>query len=677
MLVEPNIRPAAPDESAELRKRLLVGGLLAIGVLVLSLVPAVQFRYWQWIALALGAPVVLWGAWPAHRAACRAARCAAVTGDTLTSLGSLAALGWSGYILLFEAAGEPGLIHPPSPTVGRDGLYLDAAAGTVLFLLVTRWLQAWARRRAGAGGPELGASGVTVLRDGAEMPASIVELGSGSRFVVRPGETIAADGVVVEGSSAVDTSLLTGAGTPVEVRAGEVVAGGSVNVGGRLVVRATAVGPDTRLARMTRQVATAQHGRTAAQRLADRSSGPLGSFVLGSAVATLGYWLGAGAGPAYAVGAAVAVLAVAGPSALGLAAPLALITAIGRGARLGYLIKAPEVLDSLCRVDTIVLDKTGTVTTGVMALQGVQPSEGVAADLALRLAGAVEQASEHPIGRAIAAAARAAADGELPGVAEFDSMAGLGVRGLIAEVDDERVIAHAVLVGRPALLAEHGIELPADLITARAATEEAGHTSVVVAWDGVARAVLAVSDTVEPTSIEAVRRLRASGLRPMLLTGDTGGAARALAEQIGIDPDGVLAEVQPEDKADVVRRLQGEGHGVAVVGDGVADAEALAVADFGVAVGRGDGDLRVASGELLGIVAGIRLIRRTRTVIRWNLGWLAVYHAVAVPLAAAGLVQPLLGAAGAAISSAVVVANCLRLRRIAGSATTGPKPNVT
>jgi Cu+-exporting ATPase len=660
----PAAESAPSDQLVDLRRRLVVGAPLTAGVLALPLVPALPFGYRPWLALALAAPVVLWGAWPVHRAALRFAGRASMTGDTLVSLGSSAALGWSLYSLLAGALGHAEPVRSLPLIPGSDLLYLDAATGIVVLLLVTRYLQARGRRRAAVF--DARTSGVTVLRHGDEVPATIGELEAGSHFVARPGETIAADGVVVEGSSAVDTSLLTGAGNPVEVRAGELVAAGSVNVGGRLVVRASALGPDTRLARTARQVAAAQRGRTALQRRAEQVSAMVAPVVLGVAVAVLGFRLGAGASPTFAVGSVLAVLVVAVPAALGLAVPLAVLTGTGRGAQLGILIRSAEVVDALRRVDTVVLDKTGTVTSGAMTVRGVHPADGVPAELALRLAGAVEQACAHPVGRAITAAAVAAADGELPGVAEFDSLAGLGVRGLIAEVEDGRVVAHAVLVGRPALLTEHGIELPDDLVSAREAAEAAGHTAVAVAWDGVARAVLAVGDVLRPASGRAMRRLRGLGLRPVLLTGDTGNAARVLAEQVGVEPEWVLAEVRPEDKVDVVRRLQDDGRRVAVIGDGIDDAEALAVADFAVAVGgRADGHLTVTSGELPRIVDGLRLVRRIRVVITGNLGWLLAHHLVALPLAAAGLLHPLAAAGAAAASSAVVVVNCLRLRRFA------------
>jgi len=691
----PDAAAATPpvDPTAALPRRLAVSAALALPVIVLSMVPMWQFRYWQWIALALAAPVVVWGAWPFHTAAARFLRRGEASMDTLVSIGTIAALGWSLYALLFGTAGEPGMTHPFSITVGpsngADAIYLEVAAGVTVFILLGRYIESRSKRRAGAAMRALlglGAKDVAVLRDGAEVRVPVGLLGVGDRFVVRPGETIAADGTVAEGSSAVDASMLTGEANPVEVRPGDPVTGGCVNVGGRLVVLATRVGTDTQLARIARLVAEAQNGKAEAQRLADRVSGVFVPVVIGLAVATLGFWLGAGAGPGTAITTAVAVLIIACPCALGLATPTALLAGTGRGAQLGILIKGPEVLESTRRVDTVLLDKTGTVTTGSMTVHRVQPADGVAADQALRLAGAVEQASEHPVGRAIAAAATEAAAvaiSELPGVAEFDSTAGLGVRGVVAELEGEAVVAHAVLVGRPALLAEHDIELPPELVAAREAAEAAGYTAVAVAWDGVARAVIAVGDAVKPTSAEAVRRLQELGLRPMLLTGDNGAAARTVADQVGIDPDAVIAEVQPADKVAVVRRLQGEGRVVAMVGDGVNDAAALAVADLGLALGTGTdaaieaGDLTVVRGDLLAVADAIRLARRTLAVIKGNLFWAFAYNVAALPLAAVGLLNPMIAAAAMAFSSVFVVTNSLQLRRFragtvpAGSVTTG------
>ncbi len=659
-----------PDPTRALRDRLLVCAALALPVVVLSMVPALQFTYWQWISLTLAAPVVVWGAWPFHRAAWTNLRHGAATMDTLVSVGMLAASGWSLYALLLGSAGTPGMKHPFSFTGGggADAIYLEVAAGVTVFVLAGRYVEARSKRRAGAALRtllDLGAKEVTVLRDGTETRVPVAELGAGDRFVVRPGETVAADGVVEDGRSAVDVSMITGESLPAETGPGDAVVGGCTNSSGRLVVRATRVGSDTQLARMARLVEDAQNGKAAVQRLADRVSGVFVPVVIAAAVATLGFWLGSGAGAATAFTAAVAVLIIACPCALGLATPTALLVGTGRGAQLGVLIKGPEVLESTRRVDTIVLDKTGTLTTGRMALLDVAPGEGVGEDEALRLAAAVEQASEHPVGRAVTLAALERF-GTLPDVAEFDSLPGLGVRGVVSELTGDVVIAHAVLVGRPALLAEHGVELPAELELAVKEAEAVGRTAVTVAWDGDARAVLVVGDEVRPTSAEAVRRLRALGLTPMLLTGDNADAARAVAARVGIDE--VIAEVLPEEKVSTVTRLQGEGRVVAMVGDGVNDAAALATADLGLAIGTGTdaaieaSDLTLVRGDLLAAVDAIRLARRTLAVIKGNLFWAFAYNVAALPLAAAGLLNPMIAGAAMAFSSVFVVTNSLRLR---------------
>jgi P-type Cu+ transporter len=673
------------DPTRPLRDRLSGSAVLAAPVLAMSMVPALQFTHWQWISLALAGPVVAWGAWPFHRAAWTNLRHGAATMDTLISMGTLAALGWSLYALLLGTAGAPGMTHPftltGAPTDGAGAIYLEVAAGVTVFILAGRYLEARSRRRSGAALRallEVGAKDVAVLRGGSEVRVPVAALAVGDRFVVRPGEKIATDGTVEDGSSAVDASMVTGESVPAEVGPGNAVVGGCVNAGGRLVVRATRVGADTQLARIARLVEDAQSGKAQVQRLADRVSAVFVPVVIALAVATLGFWLGSGAGAAGAFTAAVAVLIIACPCALGLATPTALLVGTGRGARLGVLIRGPEVLESTRRVDTVVLDKTGTVTTGVMELIAVHPADGVPAADALRLAGAVEDASEHPLGRAIAAAARAASSGELPGVAEFDSHPGLGVRGVVAELHGATVVAHAVLVGRVALLAEHGIELPPELAAHRDAAEADGCTAIAVAWDGVPRAVLVVADSVRPTSAEAVRRLRGLGLTPVLLTGDNGAAARAVAARIGIEPGPgtVIAEVAPEDKVAVVRRLQSEGRVVAMVGDGVNDAAALAVADLGLAMGTGSdaaiesSDLTLVRGDLLAAVDAIRLSRRTLRTIKGNLFWAFAYNVAALPLAAAGLLNPMLAGAAMAFSSVFVVTNSLRLRRFRAIAAT-------
>jgi Cu+-exporting ATPase len=688
-LPAPPHEPAAaePDDPTRaLRDRLLVSMGLAIPVVAMSMIPALQFEYWQWISLTLAAPVVVWGAWPFHRAAWTNLRHGAATMDTLVSMGTLAALGWSLYALLFGMAGMPGMTHPftltIAPTEAGSAIYLEVAAGVTAFILAGRYAEARSKRRAGAALRallDLGAKDVAVLGDnGVENRRPIAALGVGDRFVVRPGETIATDGVVEDGRSAVDVSMITGESVPAEVREGDTVVGGCTNAGGRLVVRATRVGADTQLARMARLVEEAQNGKAAVQRLADRVSGVFVPIVIALAAATLGFWLGTGAGAAEAFTAAVAVLIIACPCALGLATPTALLVGTGRGAQLGVLIKGPEVLESTRRVDTIVLDKTGTVTTGRMTVHDVHTAPGVDDDTALRLAGAVEQASEHPIAAAIA---RAAQDrfGPLPGVADFDSRAGLGVSGVVAEIHDDGVdarsadaarvvVAHAVLVGRPALLAEHDIVLPAELTVAQEKAEAVGRTAVAVAWDGVARAVIVVGDTVKPESADAIRRLRGLGLTPVLLTGDNAAAAVAVAAEVGIADDAVIADVRPEEKVAVVKRLQGEGKVVAMVGDGVNDAAALATADLGLAIGTGTdvaieaSDLTLVRGDLLAAVDAIRLSRRTLAVIKGNLFWAFAYNVAALPLAAAGLLNPMIAGAAMAFSSVFVVTNSLRLR---------------
>ncbi len=672
---EAEAEPTPTDPTRPLRDRLVISAVLAVPVVLLAMVPALQFVYWQWISLVLAAPVVVWGAWPFHRAAWTNLRHGAATMDTLVSMGTLAALGWSLYALLLGTAGVPGMTHPFTFTVERGGgagsIYLEVAAGVTVFILAGRYVEARSKRQAGAALRallDLGAKEVTVLRGSVEVRVPVGDLTVDDRFVVRPGETVAADGVVEDGTSAVDASMITGESLPVEVVRGDSVVGGCTNSSGRLVVRATRVGSDTQLARMARLVEDAQNGKAAVQRLADRVSGVFVPVVIVLAVATLGFWLGSGAGADAAFTAAVAVLIIACPCALGLATPTALLVGTGRGAQLGVLIKGPEVLESTRRVDTIVLDKTGTLTTGRMSLHGVHAADGVDSGEALRLAAAVEQASEHPVGRAIAAAAQERF-GVLPGVSEFDSLPGLGVRGLVSELSGEVVIAHAVLVGRPALLAEHDIAMPDPLAADFERAQGQGHTAVAVAWDGVARAVIEVGDSLRVGSADAVRRLRELGLRPMLLTGDNAEAAAAVAAQVGIAPDDVVAGVLPEGKVATITRLQGEGKVVAMVGDGVNDAAALATADLGLAIGTGTdaaieaSDLTLVRGDLLAAVDAIRLSRRTLAVIKGNLFWAFAYNVAALPLAASGLLNPMIAGATMAFSSVFVVTNSLRLRR--------------
>ncbi|MDQ0760950.1 heavy metal translocating P-type ATPase [Streptomyces canus] len=655
----PAEEPSRDDpELTALRQRLLVSVALAVPVVALSMIPALQFDNWQWIALALASPVVVWGAWPFHRAAWTNIRHTAATMDTLVSVGTLAAFGWSLWALFFGDAGMPGMRERFELTAGgMDGastIYLEVAAGVTAFILLGRYLEARAKRRAGAALRalmELGAKDVSVLRDGREVRIPAERLGVGDRFVVRPGEKIATDGTVVEGASAVDASMLTGESVPVDVGVGDLVTGATVNAGGRIVVAATRVGADTRLARMAKLVEDAQNGKAEVQRLADRVSAVFVPAVILIAVGTFGGWLGATGDTVAAFTAAVAVLIIACPCALGLATPTALMVGTGRGAQLGILIKGPEVLESTRRVDTVVLDKTGTVTTGRMALQEVHVVQDADEQQVLRLAGALEHASEHPVARAIAVGAEERV-GPLPEAEGFENVPGKGVRG--------RVEGHEVVVGRLIDV------LPAELARAKEEAERDGRTAVVVGWDGVARGVLAVADAVKETSAEAVGSLRALGLTPVLLTGDNRVVAEAVARAVGIDE--VIAEVLPEDKVAAVRRLQGEGRVVAMVGDGVNDAAALAAADLGLAMGTGTdaaieaGDLTLVRGDLRVAADAIRLSRRTLSTIKGNLVWAFGYNVAALPLAAAGLLNPMIAGAAMAFSSVFVVTNSLRLR---------------
>ncbi|WP_280508445.1 heavy metal translocating P-type ATPase [Nocardia flavorosea] len=667
---EENAATEPADPTDALRTRLLVALVLTIPVIAMAMIPALQFTNWQWLSLTLAAPVVVWGALPFHRAALTNLRHATATMDTLVSLGTLAAFGWSLYALFWGTAGTPGMTHPFEFTIARmDGtgsIYLEAAAGVTTFILAGRYFEAKSKRRAGAALRallELGAKEVSVLRptgtdNWTEERIPVEQLATGDRFVVRPGEKIATDGVIVDGSSAVDVSMLTGESVPVEVGPQDSVAGATVNVGGRITVQATRVGSDTQLAQMARMVEDAQSGKAQAQRLADRISGVFVPIVIALAVATLGFWLGTGGSVAAAFTAAVAVLIIACPCALGLATPTALMVGTGRGAQLGILIKGPEVLENTRRVDTVVLDKTGTVTTGKMALLDVVAAAGEDTDEVLRLAGSLEDSSEHPIAKAIADGARQQIGALLP-VEGFRNNAGLGVEGVVD--------GHAVLVGRTGLLAEYALNLDDDLRDAMHAAEAEGRTAVAIGWDGKARGVLVVADTVKPTSAEAVSRLRALGLTPIMLTGDNTTAAKAIARQVGIDE--VIAEVLPQDKVAVIERLQGEGRTVAMVGDGVNDAAALARADLGLAIGTGTdiaieaADLTLVRGDLTAAPDAIRLARRTLGTIKGNLFWAFGYNVAMIPLAMAGLLNPMLAAAAMAFSSVFVVSNSLRLRR--------------
>lgn len=664
--------PRDDSELNSLRRRLWASGVLAVPVIVLSMVPAFQFTGWQWVSLVLATPVILWGAWPFHRAAWTNLRHAAATMDTLVSVGTLAAYLWSLYALFLGHAGMLGMRHEFSFAIqrsdGASNIYLEVAAGVTMFLLAGRYFEKRSKRQAGAALRallELGAKDVTVLRDGGEHRIPVAELRVGDEFVVRPGEKIATDGTVVDGVSAVDASMITGESVPVDVGPGDAVAGATVNTLGRLVVRASRVGNDTQLARMARLVEDAQSGKAEVQRLADRISGVFVPVVIGIALLTLAAWLLLGQPIATAFTAAVAVLIIACPCALGLATPTALLVGTGRGAQLGILIKGPEVLESTRRVDTVVLDKTGTVTSGTMELDQVLTAGGDPTDrlTALRLAGALEHASEHPIARAIARGAEAAA-GELPPVSGFRNEQGLGVRGTVEGLD--------VLAGREAFLAAERLTLPEDLRRAKAEAEAQGRTAVVVGWDGEVRAVLTVADRLKPSSAEAVRRLKGLGLEPVLLTGDNEAVARRIAAEVGIER--VVAEVLPQDKVDVVRGLQAEGRVVAMAGDGVNDAAALAAADLGLAMGTGTdaaieaSDLTLVRGDLLGAVDAIRLSRATLRTIKVNLFWAFAYNVAAIPLAALGLLNPMIAGAAMAFSSVFVVGNSLRLRRFRSTA---------
>jgi Cu+-exporting ATPase len=638
-----------------LRARLWISVALAVPVVLLAMVPAWQFTNWQWLSAILATPVVAYGALPFHRAAWANLRHGAATMDTLISVGVLAAYGWSMYALFLGTAGEPGMTHDSG-----DAIYLEVAAGVTAAILAGRYFEARAKRRAGAALRallELGAKDVAVVRGGRESRIPTDQLVVGDLFVVRPGEKVATDGMVEEGTSAVDASMLTGEPVPVEVGPGDAVAGATVNAGGRLVVRATRIGADTQLAQMARLVEEAQTGKAAVQRLADRVSAVFVPIVIALAMATLGFWLGAGASAATAFAAAVAVLIIACPCALGLATPTALLVGTGRGAQLGILIKGPEVLESTRRVDTVVLDKTGTVTAGRMSLVDTVTAAGVSDVDALRLAGAVEHASEHPIARAIAGAAP-----ELPPVSDFTNLEGLGVSGVVDGIP--------VLVGRPGLLTDRGLSLPDELAAAVDAARAQGRTAIAVGWDGAVRAVFVVADTVKPTSAAAVRDLRDLGLTPVLLTGDNAAAARSVSEQVGIEQ--VIAEVLPADKVDVVKRLQAEGRVVAMVGDGINDAAALAQADLGLAMGTGTdvaieaSDLTLVRGDLRVAADAIRLSRRTLATIKGNLFWAFAYNVAALPLAASGLLNPMIAGAAMALSSVFVVSNSLRLRTFRG-----------
>ncbi|WP_063005967.1 heavy metal translocating P-type ATPase [Nocardia salmonicida] len=661
---------AEADPTASLRTRLIVSALLTVPVIAMAMIPALQFTNWQWLSLTLAAPVVIWGALPFHKAAWTNLKHGTATMDTLVSMGTLAAFGWSLYALFWGTAGTPGMKHPFELTIARmDGtgsIYLEAAAGVTTFILAGRYFEARSKRRAGAALRallELGAKDVAVLRGGVETRIPVEQLAVGDEFIVRPGEKIATDGVITEGTSAVDASMLTGESVPVEVGVDDGVTGATVNVGGRLVVRANRIGADTQLAQMAQLVEDAQTGKAQAQRLADKISGIFVPIVIALAVATLGFWLGTGGSVAAAFTAGVAVLIIACPCALGLATPTALMVGTGRGAQLGILIKGPEVLESTRKVDTIVLDKTGTVTTGKMTLLDVIPADGELGSKVLELAGALEDSSEHPIAQAIAKGAREEF-GTLPPVEGFANAEGLGVQGVVD--------GHAVVVGRARLLADWSQPLDEKLEIALAQAESAGRTAVAIGWDGKARGVLVVADAVKPTSAQAIAQFRELGLTPILLTGDNARAARTIGDEVGIDE--VIAEVLPQDKVNTVKRLQAEGKVVAMVGDGVNDAAALAQADLGLSMGTGAdvaieaSDLTLVRGDLRAAADAIRLSRRTLATIKGNLFWAFAYNVAAIPLAMAGLLNPMLAGAAMAFSSVFVVSNSLRLRRFKSTA---------
>ncbi len=629
------------DATGSLRLRLLVSAVLTMPVVAMAMLPALQIANWQWLSLLLAVPVVIWGAWPFHRAAWTNLRHKAATMDTLISMGTLAALGWSVYALVWQTG------H----------IYLEVAAGVTTFILAGRYFEARSRLRAGAALRalmDLGAKDVAVRRNGEELRVPIGQLSVGDEFVVRPGEKIATDGVVVEGTSAVDASMLTGESVPVDVSPGDDVVGATINVDGRLVVRANRIGSDTQLAQMARLVEDAQNGKAQAQRLADSISAIFVPVVITLALATLGLWLLAGGSATAAFTAAVAVLIIACPCALGLATPTALMVGTGRGAQLGILIRGPEALESTRRVDTVVLDKTGTVTTGTMTLLDVITAGDEQPDQVLRLAGALEDGSEHPIAKAIAAGAREKV-GDLPAVERFTNLQGLGVEGVVDGFE--------VVVGRQRLFTP----LPEELAKSMRDAESDGNTAVVVGWDGQARAVLVVSDAVKPTSAEAITQLRGLGLRPVLLTGDNAAAAHTVARRVGIDE--VIAEALPQEKVATIKRLQAEGRVVAMVGDGVNDAAALAQADLGLAMGSGTdvsieaSDLTLVRDDLRAVPDAIRLSRKTLTTIKGNLFWAFAYNVAALPLAAFGLLDPMIAGAAMAFSSVFVVSNSLRLRR--------------
>ena len=662
---DPDQPRGADPQTRALARRLVVCVPLAVAVIVLSMVPAAQFPGWQWVSLLLAAPVATWGAWPLYRAAWYGLGHGAATMDTLVSVGVGASFCWSVYALLFGGAGMTGMKMSFAFTFGQassDTLYLEAAAGVTAAVLAGRYLEARARDRSGlalSALAALSAKTAALLRNGSEQRIPAEELQTGDLFVVRPGEKIATDGIVTEGSSAVDASLVTGESMPAEVGPGDPVTGATVNMSGRLVVRATQVGADTLLAQITRLVGQAQATKASAQRLADRIAAVFVPCVIAVAMATLGFWLGAGLPAASAWSAAVAVLVVACPCVLGLATPTALLAAVGRGAELGILVSSAQAIETAGRIRTLALDKTGTLTSGTMTVLDVI-TDGAAEDEVLRLAGAVEDASEHPVGQAIARAA-AARLGALPRAESFTALPGAGVRGTVG--------GREITVGSPDLFAGLALAVPAPLGQAAEDAEADGQTAVLAGWDGQARAALVVAGQLKPHAAEAVARIRRLGIRPLLVTGDNSRAARSVAAELGIPAPDVMAGVKPEGKVEAVRDLQADGTAVALAGDGVNDAAALAQADLGMAVGTGAdaaigaADLTLVVGDPLSIVTAIELARATMAVIRANLAWASGYNLVAIPLAALGYLNPLFAGVAMSASSLIVVGNSLRLRR--------------
>ena len=637
--------PPPPDAALLLRRRVTISAALAVPVILLGMIPALHFMGWQWVSLVLATPVVAWAGWPFHRSAWVNLRHGATTMDTLVSVGTIAAFAQSVYALIVGSTGGMGV-----------EVYFEASVAIVTFILLGRYFEARARRSAGSALEALlneGAKQATLLRDGVELlvPADVVKVGD--LIVVRPGEKIAADGVIVEGMSAIDASLVTGESVPVDVSPGSAVVGGTVNTTGRLLVQATRVGADTQLAQMARLVEQAQTGKAAVQRLADRVSGIFVPVVIGIAILVGIGWAIGGAGANVAITTAVAVLIIACPCALGLATPTALLVGSGRGAELGILISGPEILESTRLVDTIVLDKTGTLTTGVMSVAEVVPLPGTDPQMLRDVVAAAESGSEHPIGRAIAVQGS-------PLVST--SFAAIPGRGVTAQVGDLSVQA-----GSLALLEDHGIGVPAALTEAAAAEATLGRSVVLVAWDGAARGLVSVADTAKPTAAKAIAAYRSLGLRPVLLSGDSAAAAQHLADQLGITD--VVSEVSPADKVAKIRELQQAGATVAMVGDGVNDAAALAQADLGIAMGSGTdaaiaaSDLTLMGSDPVHAADAIRLSRVTLGRIKGNLFWAFAYNVAAIPIAAAGLLNPMIASAAMAFSSVFVVSNSLRLRR--------------